>query len=230
MKGRSSFTQGEVSQIRRLLMQKSIASGSAQKALRKQLRNLDFYISDFSSSSDGFICEDFDRLVSNGNITIISGPTSPSFSTSSPKHIVQNVSSTRDNSDEAYVLDLCDEILGDKCLRQHRFSFLLGDGGHGLPVDGYYPNIKIVVEYHERQHSESVPMFDKKSTISGVPRGVQRQLYDQRRREVLPKHGLKLIEISFSELTQDTNKRLKRDKIHDLQILRRKLVRLDKTE
>src|SRR5215211_1798560 len=30
-------------------------------------------------------------------------------------------------SDEAYVIDLCDEILGERALRQHRFEWLRGD-------------------------------------------------------------------------------------------------------
>jgi hypothetical protein len=33
-------------------------------------------------------------------------------------------------SDEAYVIDLCDEIIGERALRQHRFPWLRGDPGH----------------------------------------------------------------------------------------------------
>ena len=33
----------------------------------------------------------------------------------------------RDTSDEAYVIDLCDRVLGIPGLRQHRFDWLLGD-------------------------------------------------------------------------------------------------------
>ena len=58
---------------------------------------------------------------------------------------------SRKNSDEHYVLDLCDEILGLKASRQQTFDFLRGDGkpGKKLPVDAYYPNLKLVVEYKE---------------------------------------------------------------------------------
>ncbi len=98
--------------------------------------------------------------------------------------------------DEDYVIDLCDKVLRQTALRQHRFGFLRGDAGSGglaasLPVDAYYPALKLVVEYHERQHSEAVALFDRRMTVSGVSRGEQRRRYDQLRREVLPKHGLK---------------------------------------
>ena len=95
----------------------------------------------------------------------------------------------RVNIDESYVIDLCDEVLNEKALRQHRFDFLKGDAGTKLPVDAYYKSKNLVVEYNERQHTESVALFDKKKTISGVSRGEQRKIYDKRRTEVLPQHG-----------------------------------------
>lgn len=72
--------------------------------------------------------------------------------------------------DEDYVIDLCDEALGLTASRQHRFDFLRGDGNPGvkLPVDAYYEKKKLVVEYYEKQHTEAVPFFDKKKTVSGV--------------------------------------------------------------
>ena len=47
---------------------------------------------------------------------------------------------SRNLSEETYVIDLCDEVLGTVALRQHRFDFLRGDAGPGkqgkrLPVD-----------------------------------------------------------------------------------------------
>ncbi|WP_268979252.1 hypothetical protein [Streptomyces ureilyticus] len=35
----------------------------------------------------------------------------------------------RDESDEAYVVDLCDQVLGETALTQHKFDWLLGDLG-----------------------------------------------------------------------------------------------------
>lgn len=117
--------------------------------------------------------------------------------------------------DEHYVLDLCDAVLGLKAVRQHCFGFLIGDPDRRgyrkpLPVDGFYPALGLVVEYHERQHRERVGFFDDKPTVSGVPRGEQRRLYDARRADLLPKHGYKLIVLEVNEFAHDKAKRLLR--------------------
>ena len=130
----------------------------------------------------------------------------------------------RGNSDESYVIDLCDEVLNEKDSRQHRFDFLKGDAGTKLPVDAYYKSKNLVVEYNERQHTESVALFDKKKTISGVSRGEQRKIYDKRRAEVLPQHGIRLIVISYDDFEYDGAKRLRRDKEHDLEVVKKKLA------
>ena len=108
---------------------------------------------------------------------------------------------------EAHVLDLCDEILGHQGLRQHCFEFLRCDPGkNGRPgplrVDAWYPELRLVVEYHGAQHDRAVRHFDKpdRVTVSGVHRGEQRRIYDQRRRDVLPAHGIRLVEIRCHQL------------------------------
>ena len=55
-----------------------------------------------------------------------------------------------------------------------------------LPVDAYYPELQLVVEYCERQHTEAIPFMDRRMTISGADRGMQRAIHDQRRRDVRP--------------------------------------------
>ncbi len=110
--------------------------------------------------------------------------------------------------DEKYVLDLCDEILDAISSRQHRFDFLRGDAGTMLPVDGFYEKYNLVVEYFERQHSESVPFFDKRETVSGVSRGEQRKSYDDRRKTVLKAHNIELVIISFSDFYFDSQRRI----------------------
>ena len=119
----------------------------------------------------------------------------------------------RKDSDEYYVIDLCDEVLSMKALRQHRFPFLLGDSGRPLPVDSYYESLSLVVEYCESQHTEAVPFFDKKETVSGVSRGVQRRIYDERRDTILPQHGIRVVRIHYSDF--GTSKKLRRNKEHD---------------
>jgi hypothetical protein len=56
-------------------------------------------------------------------------------------------------------------------------------------MDAWYPELRLVVEVMEVQHFESVPLFDRRQTVSGVSRGEQRRIYDARRAEVLPQHG-----------------------------------------
>ena len=130
------------------------------------------------------------------------------------------------NRDEIYILDLCDEILGRKGSRQHRFDFLRGDAGTKLPVDTYYEDLALVVEYCEYQHTNEVVFFDKPDimTVSGVSRKEQREIYDQRRRDVLSKQNIKLVEISYSEFNVRSNHRIDRNKEHDLTVLKKRLV------
>lgn len=136
--------------------------------------------------------------------------------------------SVKRESDENYVIDLFDKVLKQKASRQHKFDFLLGDSGRRLPVDAYYENLGLVIEYRERQHSEGVNHFDKPQimTVSGVHRGEQRKIYDQRRREILPKHGIKLIEIDYSQFNYDSKKRIIRNVAEDLSLLKNYLKNL----
>ena len=138
----------------------------------------------------------------------------------------QEYSKRRKDRDEDYVIDLCDEVLNEKASRQHRFDFLKGDSGTKLPVDAYYESPQLAVEYHERQHTEVVGFFDKpeRKTVSGVSRGEQRKIYDKRRAEVLPRHGIRLIVISYDDFDCDGAKRIKRDKEHDLEVVKKKLA------
>ncbi len=126
-------------------------------------------------------------------------------------------------SDEFYVIDLVDEAVGLKASRQHRFSFLLGDSGRSLPVDAYYESLSLVIEYYERQHIEEVKFFNRRMTVSGVSRGEQRRFYDERRRAELPKHGIKLVVISFTDF--GTAKKLVRNHNADLCVVKAILKR-----
>ena len=145
-------------------------------------------------------------------------------------------SPSRSQSDEAYVLDLCDEILGEKSLRQHRFAWLRGDPGSrgqgiALPVDGYYPEHELVVEYRELQHRASVPHFDKpdKLTISGVDRGEQRRRYDHRRESLIPARGLTLVIVNSDQLAVNARDRLLRVPETDRPVLAALLADADRS-
>jgi hypothetical protein len=137
-------------------------------------------------------------------------------------------SSARAESDENYVISLCDEVLSKTGSRQHTFDFLRGDAGNNrqgkkLPVDAFYESLNLVIEYRERQHSEAVPHFDKPDvmTVSGVSRGEQRKIYDQRRRDVLKEQKIKLIEIDYSMFNFNSSKKVIRNKGVDLGVVRK---------
>lgn len=149
----------------------------------------------------------------------------------SPRPRTKGKSRGRADSDESYVIDLCDEVLSERARRQHRFDWLLGDPSSAgaraaLPVDAYYPGNRLVVEYRERQHDEPLAHFDKPDvlTVSGVHRGEQRRTYDRRRDELIPSHGLRLVVVRSGDLASNKRGRLTRDRTGDLATLRAMLT------
>lgn len=58
----------------------------------------------------------------------------------------------KSDTDEKYVLNLCDKVLGITSSQQPDFDF---------PVDGYYDEFKIAVAYCEKQNTDSVNYFSK---------------------------------------------------------------------
>jgi hypothetical protein len=133
--------------------------------------------------------------------------------------------------DEHYVIDLCDHVLKLKAKRQYRFDFLRGDPGRNgsagrrLPVDAYYPELNLVIEFREKQHSEPVSFFDKPAqlTCSGCTRGEQRERYDQRRRVILTRRNIRLVELDYNMFQCTARKQLCRDKAADETLIRQKL-------
>jgi diadenosine tetraphosphate (Ap4A) HIT family hydrolase len=135
----------------------------------------------------------------------------------------------RTDSDEKYILDRVAEVLAEPDYRwQHRFPTLLGDPGqdgrcHSLPVDGYFPRHQLIVEYWEKQHSAPVPIMDDRETISGVSRGHQRRIYDQRRQTWAKANGLRFVILDYRGFDTDKRGRLLRDPAHDRQIIAKAL-------
>jgi hypothetical protein len=58
-------------------------------------------------------------------------------------------------------------------------------------------------------------------TNSGVHRGEQRKIYDERRRVIIPQNGLTLIEISYSDFNYDNQKKILRSTNHDQKVVRK---------
>ncbi|GHF91691.1 hypothetical protein GCM10018790_80990 [Kitasatospora xanthocidica] len=138
----------------------------------------------------------------------------------------------RANNDETYVMDLCDEVLQETGKRQYRFDWLRGDPGRNgrpgrrLPVDAYWPEHGLIVEYRELQHDKPVPFFDRpdRLTVSGVHRGEQRRIYDRRRDVQIPANGLRLIVLRPADLQANGRGRLRRHREADLAAIRHALL------
>ena len=132
----------------------------------------------------------------------------------------------RENSDEFYILDLCDELLKEKASRKHTFSFLLGDKHKKgkirtkLPLAAFYKDANLVIEFLEKQnkteqHLEKLEVL----TVSGITRSEQIKKYNKRRRDVLQKKEIHLVEIDYSLFECDNKKNLSREKDKDVRLL-----------
>lgn len=82
----------------------------------------------------------------------------------------------RTDSDETYVLDLIAEIIDENYKGQMKFDTLLGDPGKAgqrrkLPVDAYFPEANLIVEYTEKQHSQPINIMDRRMTIRILRQG-----------------------------------------------------------
>lgn len=131
------------------------------------------------------------------------------------------------DNDAFYVLNFCDDILGIEASREHRFDWLRGDLSARtgrtatLPVDGYWESLGLVIEVMESQHYVPTPHFDKPDvmTVSGVHRGLQRRLYDERKAELIPRHGLRLIALPIT-VFEVRGKKIKRNPGRDIEVVR----------
>ncbi len=127
-------------------------------------------------------------------------------------------------SDKYYVMNLCDEALKLKAKRQKRFDFLVGDLHKDgktrtqLPVDAFYHDLNLVIEFKEAPLAEPTEFFNKLNvkTVSGISRSKQREKYDRVKATELPQNGIKLIEIPYSVFICDELNRIVRDHEQDL--------------
>lgn len=67
MKGRDTFTMAEIEKLKQLFMEKDKADSDEQMSIRRKMRRMNFYISDFYHDMN---YEDFIRLYNSGRITI----------------------------------------------------------------------------------------------------------------------------------------------------------------
>jgi hypothetical protein len=127
---------------------------------------------------------------------------------------------------ERYVVSLLEQLLGP-AERGKRFEWAVGDispktgRAARLPFDAVWEARKLIVEVDEEQHHEATPLFDKPDhmTVSGVHRGEQRRIYDERKRAAAVVQGYRLVAIRWS-------RRAKRDP-SDLERVRAMLMAAD---
>lgn|GEM_PF-4436634 len=96
----------------------------------------------------------------------------------------------------AEVRNLVASILHTKEVYRNKgvFDWLRGDTGMRLRVDAYFTEHKLVVEYHGKQHFKPSNFMDRRPG-----RAEQRRRYTVLRRKLIPRHGLKLLEIRYDE-------------------------------
>jgi len=133
----------------------------------------------------------------------------------------------RAQSDETYVLDLCDTVLGKKSVRQKRFDFLLGDFHKDgktrtkLPVGAFYKSLNLAIEHNEALTERFVA--SGKKTVSGVSHDEQRKIYNSRRASVLHRNGITCILFKAGDFSCDEKKRIIRNPEADLAVVTAKL-------
>jgi hypothetical protein len=224
MKSKLSFTKAEADEIVKLIKEKIKSETTKQKVIRDKIRKIGFYASDYGFRN-GYTVEQFLSVAKLDEAQDYEMQVSKEDERNNKVRNKKSFNTIELQSDESYIIDLCDEVLRQRALRQHRFDFLCGDSGTKLPVDAYYPSLNLVIEFKEKQHSEEVKFFDKRQTVSGISRGEQRRLYDQRRRDLLPDHGINVIELDYSDFDHTKNKKLAQKREKDLQVV---LVKLEK--
>jgi hypothetical protein len=132
----------------------------------------------------------------------------------------------RGNSDEYYLINLCDDLLSQRASRQHKFGFILGDlhkdekTRTALPVDAYYKEAKLVLEFLKIEDDTIELGKPGRKTISGVDRAEQRKIYASRKRKGLDAKDIPFIEIDFTAFELDSENNLARNNEADVVVLK----------
>ncbi|GHC81867.1 hypothetical protein GCM10007079_22310 [Nocardiopsis terrae] len=97
-----------------------------------------------------------------------------------------------------------------------------GREGRKLPaIGGYWPDLRLVVEYRGPHYDRPERHYANRATVSGVERDEQRVIYAAQRDELIPQHGLRLVVIRSADLDADARGRLHRNRASDLEAVRR---------
>lgn len=143
-----------------------------------------------------------------------------------PKEVISAISKKEQNklniqnSDEYYLVSLCDELLGERASRKHTFDTLVGNlhkrgkGRTKLPLDAYYKDLKLVLEFYEKPKDEA--------SLDEVAKARMEQIvyYNDLKKKAILKKELALIIIKYDSFNCDEDGRLIRDKKKDVALLK----------
>lgn len=128
------------------------------------------------------------------------------------------------NSDEYYLVALCDNLLGQQASRKHTFDSLVGNlhkrgkGRTKLPVDAYYEDLKLVVEFYKTTEDLANLDEEEQARISQI------KYYDDLKKKAVLKKELSFVTINYTSFKTDQNHKLIRDTTSDKQILTKALA------
>lgn len=152
-------------------------------------------------------------------------PENTAISTVSKKEKAKTI---RENTDEFYIINLCDEILKQKASRKHTFSWLFGDLHKKgktrtlLPLAAFYEDLNLVIEFADNKNKTEAQQVKLEAlTASGVTRGVQIEKYNKRRKDMLAKKAINLSVIDYSLFETNNKNRLVRSKTEDVIVLKK---------
>ncbi|MGL1887470.1 MAG: hypothetical protein OCD76_13225 [Reichenbachiella sp.] len=135
------------------------------------------------------------------------------------------------NSDQSYLINLCDEVLELSSSRDHKFGFLLGDANRDgmsrsiLPVDAYYHTLSLAIEFtHRALDDKDYSEKEDRLTNSGVTRSEQRKIYSERKIKGLRSNEKEVAVIDYSSFKIDKQGKIVRDLESDKKILKGILI------
>lgn len=144
----------------------------------------------------------------------------------SPKEVIPEISKKEQrlldikNSDENYLLDLCDELLDKKASRKHTFDTLVGNlhkrgkGRTKLPLDAYYQDLKLVIEFFQTE--KDFEELDEKEQA----RITQIKYYDKLKKEAVLNKKFRYMKINYAQFECNEDGKLIRNTENDIIVLK----------
>lgn len=143
-----------------------------------------------------------------------------------PKEAIPEVSKKQQyildvkNSDENYLLDICDELLTQKASRKHTFDTLVGNlhkrgkGRTKLPLDAYYKDLKLVIEFFQKDKPSEE--LDEKEQA----RVTQIKYYDTLKKEAVLNKSFRYMKINYAQFECNETDKLVRNTENDTIVLK----------